>query len=257
MIKPDQTVFIAWHTEQPMTRWAAVARLDCIHWEFAKPLFRFAYTHGAKSIDGFVPFSGMENLEQVYESTSLFPVLKNRLLPESRPEYRRFLEWNGFNPDDPPEPLLLLARSEGIRMTDAIEVFPKPVPDSHGCFRNFFFVHGIRYQANSVGIISDLHRGDRLTMRPEPTNPVDENAVAIESAGRLLGYAPRYLARDIGRLMRKCPSETVRLVVQQVNHDAPLQQRLLCRIEACWPADFQPCDGPDYLPIANLLENSL
>ena len=109
------------------------------------------------------------------ELQKLLPVLKNRLLSESRPEYRRFLEWSGFNPDDPPEPLLLLGVSEGIRKTNAITVFFKPAPDSHGCYRNFFFVHGIRYKPKSTELITNLHSGDRLTMRPEPANPVDPN----------------------------------------------------------------------------------
>lgn len=57
-------------------------------------------------------------------------MLVNRLLPSSRPEYNDFLRWNNFDPADPPEPLVLLQRSEGIKQTDAIEVFPCPVPDN-------------------------------------------------------------------------------------------------------------------------------
>jgi hypothetical protein len=35
-----------------------------------------------------------------------------------------------------------------------------------------------------------------------------------------------------------------------VNRDAPLQQRLLCRMQSCWPDDFQPCSGHEFQPIA-------
>ncbi|WP_417748727.1 HIRAN domain-containing protein [Rosistilla oblonga] len=253
MTPPNQTVFVAWHAEQPMPRWAAVARLDCLYSELGDRRFRFSYTEGARTIEGFRPLDGMEDLHQVYESTSLFPVFKNRLLPASRPEFRQFLEWNGFDPDDPPEPLLLLGRSEGIRKTDAIEVFPKPMPDSHGCFVNFFFVHGIRFQPTAAERISHLHPGDSLTVRREPENPIDPHAIALEANGSMLGYTPRYLARDIERLLSQCPAETVRVTVQQVNLDAPLQQRLLCRMNACWPAGFQPCDTVDYQPISSLV----
>lgn len=255
MTRPDQTVFVAWHTEQPMARWAAVARLDCRHQDYGDPVYRFSYTQGARTIEGFHPLDGMEDLERIYESKSLFPVFKNRLLPSSRPEFRKFLQWNGFDPDDPPEPLVLLGRSEGIRKTDAIEVFPRPVPDSHGCFRNFFFVHGVRFHPGAVDAIAQLHAGDRLLLRLAPDNPIDSHAVAIDAGKNPIGYAPRYLARDIGRLMRECPNETLRLVVQQVNRDAPLQQRLLCRMEACWPIEFQPCDNFDFQPISNLISD--
>jgi len=87
-----------------MARWATVARLDCMQTEDATKLYRFAYTNGARSVDGFIPFDGMEDLEAIYESANLFPLFHNRLLPKSRPEYRQFLEWNGFDPDDPPDP---------------------------------------------------------------------------------------------------------------------------------------------------------
>ncbi|HEV3417251.1 MAG TPA: hypothetical protein VG056_10570 [Pirellulales bacterium] len=35
----------------------------------------------------------------------------------------------------------------------------------------------------------------------------------------------------------------------RVNPDAPLQNRVLCRMRGCWPDGFQPCSGDDFLPI--------
>ena len=54
------------------------------------------------------------------------------------------------------------------------------------------------------------------------------NAVAVytESKPTQIGYVPRYLAHDVGRLLQEC--SFVELVVEQLNRDAPLQQRLLC-----------------------------
>ena len=73
-----------------------------------------------------------------------FPLFKNRLLPKSRPEHRVCLEWSGFDPDDPPEPLMLLGRTEGRKQTDSVEIFPQPIPDGRGCYVNCFFAHGVR-----------------------------------------------------------------------------------------------------------------
>ena len=154
-MKPTQSIFVAWHTELPRPRWGPVGRVDSIESIDAGSRglsYRFCYTNGAKTLEGFRPFDGMEDLDEVYHSESLFPMLVNRLLPKSRPEYKDFLRWNDFDPADPPEPLLLLQRSEGIKKTDSIEVFPCPVPDNQGCYLNFFFVHGMRFHLNNQAI---------------------------------------------------------------------------------------------------------
>ncbi len=233
------SLFVAWHTNQEPAVWGPVGRLS-----FANGSFQFCYTQGAKSLPGFAPFDGMSDITEVYESESLFPLFENRLLPKSRPEFRSYLEWSGFNPDEPPEPLLLLGRTEGRKQTDAVELFPQPVPDSHGCYINFFFVHGVRYHLPNAGpVLEALHIGDRLELRRQPLNPGDMNAVAIFAHGTPLGYVPRYLAGDITRLIDECPEREVRLTVHRVNVDAPMQQRLLCRLNACWPDGFHPCEG--------------
>jgi hypothetical protein len=89
-------------------------------------------------------------------------------------------------------------------------------------------------------------------VRCEPKNPVDPFAVAVDCGNVPIGFAPRYLARDFSRLMKGCPSDTVKLFVQRVNPEAPFQQRLLCRMQACWPANFTPCSGPEFESIPKL-----
>jgi len=242
------SLYVAWHTNDPPPVWGPVGRLD---YDAPTGVYRFQYTHGAESLHGFQPFDGMPNLDQVYESSELFPLFKNRLLSKSRPEFPAYLTWSGFDPDDPPEPIVILGRTEGLKQTDAVEVFPCPVPDRHGCYVNYFFAHGIRHHMPNAGpVLAQLHSGDRLQLRPHPQNPVDENAVAIFAHDTMLGYVPRYLAADVGRLIRECPEQEVRLFAHRVNRGAPMQQRLLCRLNACWPADFQPCQGKAFEPIS-------
>jgi hypothetical protein len=65
----------------------------------------------------------------------------------------------------------------------------------------------------------------------------------------MLGYVPRYLAHDVWELFQSCESKFVNVFVHRVNRDAPLQQRLLCRMHACWPEGFQPCSGEEFQPI--------
>jgi len=238
-------LYVAWHTQTPPPAWAPVGRLD-----FAEGQYRFLYTRGAETLKGFTPFTGMPDLERVYLSPELFPLFANRLLPPTRPEYRQYLTWSGFQPEETPEPLLILGRTEGLKQTDAVEVFPCPGPTVTGQYVNYFFAHGVRYHLpNAQGVLEQLAIGDKLALRPQPQNPRDKNAVAIFSHGIPLGYIPRYLASDVGQLLCQCGVDDVSLFVERVNLSAPLQQRLLCRLDACWPADFQPCSGPEFEPI--------
>lgn len=227
--------------------WGPVGRL-----ELENGVYRYFYTHGATSLNGFKPFPEMPGLDDVYESNELFPLFANRLLTKQRPEYEAFLGWGGFNSQTPPDPILILGVTEGKKATDSVEVFPSPVPDSQGCYFNKFFVHGLRWiNPASLKRIESLEKAERLFLMPDIQNPYDENAVAIrtDKDRTMLGYVPRYLAADVSELCGTCDLNFIELFVEQVNRDAPLQQRLLCRMHACWPNDFRPCSGPAFQPI--------
>jgi hypothetical protein len=228
--------------------WSPIGRL-----EFDHGTYRFVYTKGARTAVGFTPFSGMEDLEQIYESNELFPVFANRLLPKSRPEYEAYLQWSGFDPANPPDPIAILGVTEGIRRTDLIEVFPCPVPDEKSCYLNKFFMHGLRYMPEAAKArVLNLKEGERLYPMWDGCNPTDSCAVALRTVAgdrMLVGYVPRYLAYDALTLFKHCDPEFFQIVVQRVNRDAPLQQRLLCRMHACWPDGFEPCSGEEFQPI--------
>jgi hypothetical protein len=50
-------------------------------------------------------------------------------------------------------------------------------------------------------------------------------------------------------MINLCEPDFIKVHVHRVNRDAPLQQRLLCRMHACWPAGFKPCSGDEFQPI--------
>jgi hypothetical protein len=238
-------LFVAWRGDDPQHGWGPVGRL-----EHDAGLYRFSYTRGARTVIDFRPFPEMNDLERIYESNELFPLFANRLLSPSRQEYEAFLLWGGFDPDNPPDPIAILGVTEGIRQTDSIEVFPCPAPDSEGCYVNKFFLHGVRWiDSSGLRRVGELAQNERLAIAPEPSNKSDPNAVAVFTEnGTKIGYVPRYLARDVGHLLSTCPG-FVTLSVQRLNADAPLQQRVLCRMNACWPDNFMPCSGPAFEPI--------
>lgn len=246
----NQAVYVAWRSGGDSTgNWGPVGKLERID-----SGYRFVYTQGARKLEGFQPFPGMDNLEAVYESAELFPLFANRLLAPSRPEYQSYLEWSGFNPDNPPDPIALLSITEGRRTTDYIEVFPCPLPDNEGCFVTKFFLHGIRWMAPAAWErISQLKSGEPLSLMLDVMNSYDRHAVAVRTSEIqsriLIGYVPRYLAYDIGRLCFECDPKYFQLTVERVNLKAPLQFRLLCRLRACWPDHFEPCTSELYRPI--------
>ena len=240
-------LLVAWRSESGTRGWGPVGRL-----EYDGSVYRFVYTRGARTLEGFRPFPQMENLEEIYESAELFPLFANRLLPKSRPEYEAFLRWGDFDPDNPPDPISLLGVTEGIRQTDSVEVFPCPVPDNMGCYLNKFFAHGLRWlPAQAHDRIARLQVNEPLYMMADFFNETDRQAVALRTNEErmLIGYVPRYLAHDVWNLVQGCELDFIQLTVKRVNRDAPQQQRLLCQMNACWPEGFQPCKDDSFLPI--------
>jgi hypothetical protein len=242
-----KSLFVAWRPATPeQTGWRPVGRL-----EHDGHVYRFWYTQGARK-PGFQPFTQMEDLNTVYESDELFPLFANRLLSRSRPEYEAYLRWGGFDIGPPPDPIVVLGVTEGIRQTDAVEVFPCPVPDAEGCYRNKFFLHGLGWlPATALERIQRLQHDEPLKLMADLQNDVDPHAVAVRTAAdrMMIGYVPRYLAHDVWHLIRQCDMSFIHLQVDRVNVDAPLQNRVLCRMRACWPEGFRPCSGEDFAPI--------
>lgn len=241
------SLFVAWRPPLPdSTGWRPVGRL-----EHEGGIYRFSYTRGARK-PGFRPFPQMDRLDQIYESAELFPVFANRLLSESRPEYEQFLRWSGLEAESQPDPIVILSVTEGIRQTDAIEVFPCPVPNADACYLSKFFLHGIRWMSlYAIDRISRLRVGERLRLMLDFQNEIDPFAVAVrtDQDRTQIGYVPRYFASDISQIASSCTSDNIQLSVARVNRDAPLQNRVLCRLHACWPDGFKPCSGDDFEPI--------
>jgi hypothetical protein len=240
-------LFIAW--QNPETReWRPVGQLT-------RPgnRYRFVYTKGAERAKDFIPFGRMEDLYTIYESGELFPLFANRLLPKRRPEYREYLEWLNI-PSGEDEPLALLARTGGIRGTDSLMVFGCPEAVDRR-YLVHFFCHGISHlPQEALRIIEKLEVGTRLYLMLDVQNDFDRMAVALrtEQPKMIVGYVPRYFARDFSKLAEGVTRETVTVVVESINLQAPIQLRLLCKISADWPKGFRPCSGTDFQPIVKV-----
>lgn len=241
-----KALFVIW--QDPDTRrWIPVGRLTRI-----EKKFQFAYTKGAKQSTKFVPFGRMTNLEAVYESTELFPLFANRILPKSRPEYAQYLGWLGLesaNTDD----LEVLARSGGLRATDSLEIVPCPEPTPDRQVVIHFFARGLRHLSEKdQSRVLQLKAGERLYLMRDVQNNVDSMALLMRTGDPIsvVGYCPRYFSADFSQLLTKTPPDQIAVTVDRVSEEAPTQFRLLCRLQSTWPHDFAPCSVGMFEPLS-------
>ena len=219
-----EPVYLAW--QSPDTRnWHVVGALTKI-----SKGYEFHYTKGAISAEKFSPFSGMEELNKSYVSEELFPLFYNRLLSKKRPEYPRFIQWLDL-PEEQATPMNILARSGGLRGTDQLQVFRKIKVQETGEFEHFFFVHGLSYLTKSAQKrVNSLVKNEHLFLCLDCQNQYDENAVMIraKNPAEIVGYCPRYLAKDIGALLKI--SDNLVVSVEKTDQDAPINYRLMCKV---------------------------
>jgi hypothetical protein len=196
----------------------------------------------------------MEDLSVEYRSEELFPVFENRLLLKSRPDHKNFLEWLNLPPDEN-DPFVLLGRSGGARETDHFIVFPCPERTVDGNYHVHFFAHGIRYlPAPAIEQVNTLSARTPLFLMPDPQNESDALAIALRTGTpvAIVGFVPRFLTEDFHFMLKASQPDTrmVKVEVEKVNLEAPIQMRLLCNITAQWPEDFHPCSGDFFEPLA-------
>lgn len=237
-------LFLTWQDPHDR-RWYPVARLS-----FEDGQYTFMYTQGARASPRFVPFGRMTDLAARYRSPELFPLFANRILSKSRPDYEEHLAWMGLSEGNA-DPLVVLARTGGERATDTLQIYPCPMKTREGKYESYFFCHGIRYMKNSDAV-ARLKPGQRLLPMFDILNEHDPQAVVFRTDDpvTIIGYCPRYLTRDVHDLVCTAP-DSFGLYVHKINHEAPIQFRLLCRLIADWPADFEPCSDEAFMPLAS------
>lgn len=239
------TLFVAW--QQPHSKeWIPVAKLD-----HNGSTYAFSYTQGIFRAKDFRQFSGMQNVEAVYESPRLFPLFANRLISKSRPEFKDYLRWLGLSDMDE-DPMAILALTGGIRGTDSIELFQPPAVSEQGQYRLEFFARSLSHlPQQAVERIGLLKQGERIFLMRDPQNDFDEQAVAMRTGtpSWFLGYCPKYYAQDLGILLGN-PECNLQVTVKCVNLDAPSNMRLLCSVTASVPSAFTPLSKErDFLPV--------
>jgi hypothetical protein len=243
------TLFVAW--KQPDSgEWIPVAKL-----ERNNDRYFFSYTRGVHRAKSFQPFSRMDRLDAVYESSSIFPLFANRLISKSRPEFRDYLRWLGLKEMED-DTLSMLALTGGIRGTDSIELFQPPLISDAREYRVEFFVRSLSHLSKeAIAHIASLVPGEKLFLMRDCQNDFDPLALAIRSGSPpvFIGFCPKYYAKDLGDLL-SASGRDMEIKVKCVNPDAPLNMRLLCAVSAVAPPDFSPlAESTDFQPIAGTI----
>lgn len=244
-----KALFLAWQDKQLSHQWFPVGRLDA---DMDHSQFCFRYTGGAKRARkeaGFPLLVEFPNLEQVYTSTSLFPLFCNRVMNPARPDLADYLR--ALDLPAAANPLEILAVSGGRRVTDSYEVFPQIEKKKDGSFDCRFFLHGWRHvNPQAQQRIDRLNREETLFVTLELTNPVTGSAVQIQTADyHMIGWAPRYLVNDLTEAMAGVVGYSAR-VVRLNPLPAPSKQRVLIEMQGRW-GDHQPMSNDDFQPLVH------
>jgi len=242
-----KAVYIAW--QYPDSRsWAPVGRLTR-----DDSLYKFVYTRGAEDAGKkFQPFGRMQDLHVAYQSDELFPLFANRVLPKSRPEYGEYLEWLGLSKQSH-DVMDELSRTGGLRATDSLELFPCPEPDANKNYETYFFSRGLRHMyADNQERARQLKPGENLYLMRDLQNKFDSMALLVRTGDpiSLVGYAPQYYSSEFTQLLKSVGEQDVKVSVERVNPDAPIQYRVLCKLSSPWPANFSPCSERSYKALA-------
>ena len=243
-------LFVAW--QNPATRcFYPVGRLAQIEGDGGDVCFEFAYIQGARLATGFQPFPSFPDLCQVYRAKELFPMFENRLVSPKRADFPEYIAQLAL-PGTTTSPITILSRSTGLRTTDTLELFPLPEFESDHGYRTWFWAHGIRYlPPEGLDRLLRLEPGEQVFPQCDVENPVDPSAIELLSDDDLrIGYMPSYLLDDAHALEENCHSGKV--YVDRINPPpAPIQQRLLLRLEAFCPEGFVPYATPRYQPLSD------
>jgi hypothetical protein len=244
-----QTLFLAWQDKNRTRGWFPVGRLDS---DRAHSAYRFRYTAGADIAQreaGFPPLLDFPDLHQDYRSKELFPMFKNRVIMPGRPDFADYLA--RLDLEGEPDPIEMLAIDGGFRATDSFEVFPKIETLEDGSFRCRFFLHGWRHvNPEAQQRLNRLVTGEPLYLSLELTNPATGTAIQIQTEDyHMIGWAPRYLLKDLMAVMSQTPRQYAAFVVRVNPVPAPSKQRVLIELGGHLPAGYQPMSSQEFEPL--------
>ncbi len=214
-------------------------------------LYSFDYIRHALQVADFQPLLGFGDVHHSYKSEILFPLFAQRVMDPRRPDYHRYVERLGLTEDA--SPWEQIARSQGRRQGDSLQLLPEPVISDEN-LTCLFLVNGMRHvpsrpvtlggrqlrvtseQVESA--LSELRPGDPLRLISEPSNKFNPLAIMVTgSSSTPLGWVPNLLVEDLNRLLALT---AVQVTAVHINGpDAPWHLRLLAQLSATHIGNFR------------------
>lgn len=94
-------------------------------------------------------------------------------------------------------------------------------------------VVGLQY-TRSIKFVATARVGDDLTLRLEPTNVADSNAVAVYSGDRKVGYIEKAEARTVKNVIEGCGEAAVTATISRIDTKADIYNMMWVVIEATY-----------------------
>ncbi len=243
-----RTLFLAWQEAERTRGWFPVGRLDA---DLKASGYRFRYIEGARRAQEQAAWplaAEFPDIDGDYRSADLFATFRNRVMSPRRPDFPDYVRMLAL--DKSADPVELLSVSGGRRVTDRYEVFPKLDRGPDGRFSCRFFVHGWRYAPKAArGRIDSLEAGEELQVALELNNPASGLAVQIQTVDyHMIGWAPRYLIRDLAAAMAESSGDYAARVVRINRVPDPANMRILVEMSSRWET-HEPMTGGDFRPL--------
>ncbi len=232
-----RSLFVAWQ-EPESRRIFPVARLS--RRRSGEYELRYIAAAWAAREHGFLGLPGFEELEAIHVTAGLPELFVQR---SAQRRGTGPLETSAAGQEQlDAAPITLFVRRQPGAAPERLEAFAPPLRAADGRRWGVLEVRGVGRSPGSEQLALSLVPGERLLLQPEPDNPYSASALRIvrpagsHGAGEQLGYAPDYLASELGAVGGR--AEQIELTLGHVQRvtfaPAPVVYRVLVRY-ACPP----------------------
>lgn len=208
--------------------------------------YSFAYLRTAVERSDFRPLPGLARAVMgPVESKHLFALFAERVISSRRPDRQESLAALGLPLDA--APFEVLARSQGQRVGDTIELLPAPFAEPGSSVSFTFLAHGVRHlPTRNQARIETLTPGEPLRLQCDAGNEVNPKAQIVTDLDDLwLGWMPDPLINVVESV------EHLSLSVERSNGaDVGFHFRLLVRLQGVVRANAELFTGPAWETLA-------
>jgi hypothetical protein len=214
IINPKRLLLV-WRTSRkdaPRTRRivAEVVRSEGSNNAVLRYLFGSKDFECAKS-EGFLGYPSFDVLKGEHSSNVLDSFVR-RLPPRKRDDFESYLQRYRLSARTELTDMALLAYTNAKLPGDGFELYPD-LTSERPPFELVIEVAGFRHQ-NGISV-EDIYVGDPVTLKAEPENDHDENAIGVHHSGKKIGYIDRAQASSFQAWFRK--GFLVNATVERIN----------------------------------------